>query len=58
MATVMPEGEEVRKAIKWISMCLEEKPDQSIAKLVEQAGFKFDLSPMESEFLIGFFKKR
>ncbi len=58
MATIMPDSDDVQRAIKWISQSLEEKPDQSVAKLVEQAVFKFDLSPVDSEFLIGFFKKR
>lgn len=57
MATIMPEGEEIQKAIKWVSMNLEEKADQPLQKLVEKAVFKFDLSPVDTEFLIGFFKK-
>ncbi|MDI9569751.1 MAG: hypothetical protein QM278_03285 [Pseudomonadota bacterium] len=58
MATIMPDSDDVQRAIKWISQALEEKADQSVGKLVEQAVFKFDLSPLDSEFLIGFFKKR
>jgi hypothetical protein len=54
---IMPEGEEIQKAIKWVSMNLEEKSDQPLQKLVEKAVFKFDLSPVDTEFLIGFFKK-
>lgn len=57
MATIMPEGEDIQKAIKWVSMNLEEKADQPLQKLVEKAVFKFDLSPVDTEFLIGFFKK-
>jgi hypothetical protein len=57
VATIMPEGEDIQKAIKWVSMNLEEKSDQPLNKLVEKAVFKFDLSPMDTEFLIGFFKK-
>lgn len=58
MATIMPEGENIQKAIKWISANIEENADQPISKLVEKAVFKFDLSPVDSEFLIGFFRKR
>jgi hypothetical protein len=57
VAMIMPEGEEIQKAIKWVSMNLEEKSDQPLQKLVEKAVFKFDLSPVDTEFLIGFFKK-
>ena len=51
MTTVQPEGEEIRKATRWI---LEEKqfsPEKSLPKLIEEACIKFDLSPMEAEFL-------
>jgi hypothetical protein len=58
MATIMPEGENIQKAIKWVSVNIEENPDQPIPKLVEKAVFKFDLSPVDTEFLIGFFRKR
>jgi len=57
MATVMPEGEAIRKAVKWISAKHEEKPDVSLSKLIDEAVIKFDLSPLDSEFLHGFFKK-
>lgn len=58
MTTIMPEGEEIRSAIKWVSMNLEENADQSINKLIEKAVFKFDLSPADNEFLMNFFKKK
>ncbi len=59
MATIMPEGEEIKKAIKWISENLEsKKKEQSLQTLVEKAVFKFDLSPVDAEFLTGFFKNR
>lgn len=57
MATVMPEGEAIRKAVKWISATHEDKPDVSLNKLINDAVIKFDLSPLDSEFLHGFFKK-
>ena len=57
MATVMPEGDAIRKAIKWISAELTENPDKPLQKLVNQAVARFDLSPKDSEFLISFYKK-
>jgi hypothetical protein len=56
MATVMPEGENIQKAIKWISANFEDDPKQAIKTLIEKAVFKFDLSPKETEFLSGFFR--
>ncbi len=59
MATIMPEGEEIKKAIQWVSENLEgKKQGQSLETLVEKAVFKFDLSPVDAEFLTGFFKNR
>jgi hypothetical protein len=58
MATIMPEGEEIQRAIQWVSENLEEKREQSLQKLIEKAVFKFDLSPVDAEFLASFFKNR
>ena len=55
MPTVMPESENVQKAIKWVSANLEESKKLSIQQLIEKAVFKFDLSPKDTEFLFGFF---
>jgi hypothetical protein len=58
MATIMPDGEEIKQAIKWISAQLEEKNNEPLAMLIEDAVFKFDLSPKEADFLTRFFGKR
>ncbi len=57
MATVMPEGEEIRKAIRWISARREDEPGEPLQRLIEEAVFQFDLSPLDQEFLTGFFRK-
>jgi hypothetical protein len=56
MATVMPEGENLQKAIKWISANIAEDQKQSMRTLIEKAVFKFDLSPKDTEFISGFFR--
>jgi hypothetical protein len=58
MDQVMPEGEDLRRAVKWISNNREDDEDIPLQKLIEEAVFKFDLSPVDEEFLIGFFKKK
>jgi len=58
MPTIIPEGENIKKAIKWISVNFEENENQSVAQLVEKAVFKFDLSPKDTEFLSRFFLNR
>ncbi|MBK5276335.1 MAG: hypothetical protein JJE30_14980 [Desulfuromonadales bacterium] len=57
MSTILPEGEDLRRAVKWVSMNLQENPDQPVQKLVHEAVFKFDLSPRDADFLIGFYRK-
>ena len=57
MTTVMPEGDAIRKAVKWISAHLEEKPGYSPQKLVQEAVLRFDLSPKEAEFLLEFYRR-
>jgi len=58
MTTIIPEGEDLQHAIKWISSNLDENASQSINKLVEKAVFKFDLSPKDADFLLNFYKKK
>jgi hypothetical protein len=58
MSAVMPTGEDIRRAVKWISDNLETNPDQARMKLIEEAVFKFDLSPLDTEFLMNFFRKK
>lgn len=55
MSDVLPEGEDLRRAVKWISTNIQEGADQAVSKLVKEAIFRFDLSPKDSEFLINFF---
>lgn len=53
----MPEGEGIRKAIKWIAASIDENPGLPYQKLVHQAALRFDLSPKEAEFLMEFYRK-
>ncbi len=55
MTTVMPEGEDVKRAIKWISARRQDAPETPLSRLIEEAVFQFDLSPLDQEFLMGFF---
>ncbi len=57
MVTVQPEGEDLRKAVKWISDERKYNPEAKDSKLIEEACLKFDLSPMDAEYLRGFLKK-
>lgn len=57
MHELLPEGEELRRAVKWISGNLQENPDQPVQPLVREAIFRYDLSPRDAEFLIGFYRQ-
>ena len=57
MATVQPEGEDLRKAVKWISEERKYNPNAVTTKLIQEACLKFDLSPMDAEYLRSFYKK-
>lgn len=58
MHELLPEGEDLRRAVKWISGNLQEDPGQPVMPLVQEAIFKYDLSPRDADFLIGFYSKK
>lgn len=58
MSDVLPQGEELRKAVKWIDANLEEEPERSLGKLAEEASVRFDLSPLQADFLMRFLRER
>ena len=58
MHDLLPDGEEIRRAVKWVSGNLLENPGQPVQPLVQEAIFKFDLSPRDADFLIGFYSQR
>ena len=57
MTTVQPEGEDLRKAVKWISDERKYGPEKTLLKLIEEASLKFDLSPVDADYLTNFFRK-
>jgi hypothetical protein len=58
MHDLLPEGEELRRAVKWVSAHMQENPEQPVMKLVQKAVFTFDLSPKDSEFLLRFYSSQ
>jgi len=55
--SILPEGEELRKAVKWISEERQTEPEANLTKLIESACIKFDLSPKDEEFLGKFYNE-
>ncbi len=57
MTTIIPESQQLRKAVKWISEQLKENEGKSKMALVNEATMKFDLNPRQSMQLLNFYKK-
>ena len=51
----LPEGELLRRAIRWISEQRTANPEVPLIKMIEEAGRQFDLSPRDCNFLVNFF---
>lgn len=49
---ILPEGEGLRAALRWLSDRRLEDPDAARSKLIDEAALKFDLSPVEVDFLL------
>lgn len=48
----MPQGEGLRRALRWLDDKVKDDPRAARAKLVSEAAVKFDLTPVEEEFLL------
>jgi hypothetical protein len=57
MHDLLPDGEDIRRAVKWVSGNLRDNPGQPVQTFVREAIFRFDLSPRDAEFLIDFFSQ-
>lgn len=49
---LMPEGEALRRALRWLDERAKESEKPDRARLVGEAAARFDLSPVEEEFLL------
>ena len=56
MTTVMPQGESLKRAIKWVSGHLKEDPDTEKFSVIQNAVLRFDLSPKDEQFLYNFYR--
>jgi hypothetical protein len=51
--TILPEKENLRRAIRWIT-----EQDEPTLPIIEEASLRFDLSPADSAFLIRYFLQK
>jgi len=49
---IQPQGEDLRKAVKWVSDERKYHPGKDSKTLIEEACMKFDLSPKDADFLL------
>lgn len=57
MATIMPQGELMRRAVAWID---EQRAEtgKSVGALLDMAALRFNLSPNDAAFLENFFTEQ
>lgn len=48
---LLPPGERIRTAVRWISETLQTCPERSRRDVVREAAVRFDLTPLECEYL-------
>jgi hypothetical protein len=56
MTTIQPDGERLRKAVKWIAEEQKTGSSKSRRELIQEAGLTFNLTPVEAEYLARSFK--
>jgi hypothetical protein len=57
MAGILPEGDGIRRALRWLSERRLAEPSAPRVKLIDEAATRFDLTPNEVEFLLGNWKE-
>jgi hypothetical protein len=50
--SIQPKGEDLRRAVKWVSEERADNSEKEVKAIVQEACMKFDLSPKDEEFLL------
>ncbi|MGB2927377.1 MAG: hypothetical protein WBB70_00540 [Desulfobacterales bacterium] len=50
--SIQPKGEALRKAVKWVSEERKYNKEKKLKALIEETCLKFNLSPMDADFLL------
>jgi hypothetical protein len=56
MPTIIPDSEQLKRAVRWISDQLKEDEHISKQKLINEAISRFNLNPKQSMYLISMYK--
>jgi hypothetical protein len=54
---LQPKGEKLRQAVRWIAAQRLDDESKQLALLIQQASFKYNLSPKDELFLQAFYRK-
>lgn len=57
MSEILPRGEAVRRAVRWISERRSADPELRLMPLIDEATLRFDLTPRQAEGLIAFYRQ-
>ena len=57
MTTIMPQGELVRKAAAYLAEQRAQHPGKSLATLLDEAGMRFNLTPLDAAALERLFRE-
>jgi|MudIll2142460700_1097286.scaffolds.fasta_scaffold338140_2 hypothetical protein len=49
---ILPKGEGLRRALRWLGEQRRESPGTPRGKLIDEAAMRFDLTPPEVDFLL------
>ena len=57
MPHAMPQSELVRRAVVWIGAVSSDNAGRSLSSLLDEAGMRFNLSPLEQRMLLDLFTR-
>jgi len=58
MHDIMPKNESLKRAVRWISENLKLDPNSKLKDLINEAVFKYDLTPKDSYYLYDFYSSK
>lgn len=58
MVTIMPPNELVRRAVEWLNAQRAEFPEKSFQALLDEAGCRFNLGPLDMQWLEKIFREQ
>jgi hypothetical protein len=56
--SIQPQGEQLRKAVRWVAEARKDFPEKSLKRILEEAALKFNLTPLDMEYLTRGLQKR